>query len=199
MLVYFVLKLCLTVIESAVGDMPFFDVDSSIDGMELTPAMPRPLRVSVMDKAQEREGRTTAALVSAFGYRDEAERLIIQVPKTFLTDFASIPGAARALFSPFGRHAKAAVLHDWLYAVGEPGLKATADRIFRNAMTELEVAPFARDVMYRAVDLFGDKAFDRAPADWPNTFADVLTGQTIPPLFERSAAFVGAAHGPQRF
>eukprot|EP01035_Chromulina_nebulosa_P053454 gene53454-73070_t len=86
--------------------MPFFDVGGSVDGLELTVNMPRPLTVAIMDKPQEREGRTTAALVDSFGYADLAQKLEIVVPKTFLTDFASIPGFARAVFSPFGRHAK---------------------------------------------------------------------------------------------
>lgn len=182
--------------------MPFFNVGAGGVGaaeFEISPAMPRPLNVAIMDKRQERQGRTTAALVDPFGYRDESERLIIEVPKTFLTDFASIPSWARAVVSPFGRHAKAAVLHDWLYAIGERGLRDTADRVFRNAMRELQVEGWAVDVMYGAVHVGGRKAFDRAEADWPATFANVITGDTLPPLFDRAEAFVGGPHGPKRF
>lgn len=180
--------------------MPFFNIGGgNVGDFGITPDMPRPLNVAIMDKDQEREGRTTAALVDAFGYKDNIERLIIEVPKTFLTDFASIPHWARAVLSPFGRHAKAAVLHDWLYAIGEPGLRELADRIFRNAMEELDVEGWARDLMYTAVKVGGEEAFDRAAHDWPNTFANVVSGQTIPPLFPREQGFVGKPHGPRRF
>ena len=179
--------------------MPFFDVDRPSLGFELTTGMPRPLLVAILDKAQERQGRTTAALVQSFGYRDETEKLEIVVPTTFRTDFASIPDLARIALSPFGRHAKAAVIHDWLYAIGEPGLRATADRVFLHAMVELGVDKAARDLMYGAVSIGGGGAWRRAAKDWPDTFADPVTGATIsPPPFNRDEAFVGQLHGPSR-
>lgn len=177
--------------------MPFFNVSAAgADSFKRTVGMPRPLNVAILDKAQERERRTTAVLVDPFGYRDETERLVIEVPQTFLTDFASIPGWARAVISPFGRHAKAAVLHDWLYAIGEPGLKDTADRVFRNAMTELEVDGWAKTLMYNAVKFGGGGGFSHAARDWPTTFADVLTGATLTPPFERTEAFVASPMAP---
>lgn len=181
--------------------MPFFEVGAAARevGLKLTPGMPRPLVVAILDKAQERDGRTTASLVRTFGYRDEIEKLEIVVPETFLTDFASIPDFARALFSPFGRHAKAAVVHDWLYAIGEPGLRDVSDRVFLHAMAELQVDETAREVMFAAVQAGGKKAWKRAAKDWPNTFADPVTGATItPPPFAREDAFVGKPHGPKR-
>ena len=44
--------------------------------------------MAVLDKAKEREGRTTAVLLDTFGYRDEIERLEFIVPARFVTDFA---------------------------------------------------------------------------------------------------------------
>lgn len=179
--------------------MPFFEVGRTGVGFEVTAGMPRPLVVAVMDKAQERDSRTTATLVRTFGYRDQVEKLEIVVPETFLTDFASIPDLARSVISPFGRHAKAAVVHDWLYAIGEPGLRDTADRIFLHAMTELSVDKSVRDLMFAAVQVGGKTAWRRAAKDWPKTFADTVTGATIsPPPFAREAAFVGQPHGPKR-
>lgn len=178
--------------------MPFFEPAGARVGLELTLGMPKPLVVAVLDKAQERDGRTTASLVQTFGYRDETEKLEVLVPASFLTDFASIPDLARGLYSPFGRHGKAAVVHDWLYAIGEPGLRDTADRVFLHAMTELAVEETARQIMYAAVQVGGKKAWRRAARDWPNTFADPVTGATIDPLFPREQAFVGQPHGPRR-
>ena len=175
--------------------MPFFDVGGAVNEFELTPNMPRPLTVSILDKAREREGRTTAVLVAAFGYRDDAEKLEVVVPEQFWTDFASIPGWARAVVSPFGRHAKAAVLHDWLYAVGEPGRKDVADRIFNNAMKELELEDWIRELMYGAVSIGGGDAYSRAAAEWSDTFADPITGNAVSPLFDRTEAYVGKPHG----
>lgn len=179
--------------------MPFFEPAGDRIGLELTAGMPKPLVVAVLDKAQERDRRTTASLVETFGYRDEIEKLQIVVPRSFLTDFASIPDLARGLFSPFGRHGKAAVVHDWLYAIGEPGLRDTADRVFLHAMAELEVDETAREIMYSAVKVGGKQAWRRAARDWPNTFADPVTGATTDPLFAREQAFVGQTHGPVRF
>ena len=179
--------------------MPFIEVGGTEVGLELTPGMPKPLVVAILDRAQERDGRTTASLVRTFGYRDEIEKLEIFVPETFLTDFASIPDLARSVLSPFGRHAKAAVVHDWLYSVGEPGLRDTADRVFLHAMTELKVDKAARDLMFAAVQVGGKPAWRRAAKDWPNTFADTVTGATIsPPPFARETAFVGQPNGPKR-
>jgi hypothetical protein len=178
--------------------MPFFDVGEPIVEFELTPNMPRPLKVSICDKAQEREGRTTGVLIDSFGYLDEIEKLRITVPRQFRTDFASIPGWARAIVSPFGRHAKAAVLHDWLYAIGEPGLKDIADRVFDHAMKELEVEDWARKLMYRAVRIGGAGGYANAEKDWPATFADEATGDPVDPLFARPTAYVGQPNGPQR-
>jgi hypothetical protein len=177
--------------------MPFFDVGVPLREEELTPSMPRPLSVSINDKDRERDGLTTAVLINPFGYRDDQAKLQIVVPAGFLTDFASIPGWARAIVSPFGRHAKAAVLHDWLYAIGEPGRKDVADHVFDHAMRELQVETWAREIMFGAVQVGGGHSYDRAATDWPTTFADPATGQVTPPQFTRESAFLGQPNGPK--
>jgi hypothetical protein len=163
------------------------------------PDMRVPLVVSILDRDMEEDGRTTAALMERFGYRDAVERLDIEVPADFRTDFASIPAWARWLFPPFGRHAKAAVLHDWLYAIGQPGRKAVADRVFRHAMTELEVDGWRIFAMYWAVRLGGRRGYAGAARDWASSFADGETGSALPPRFLRESAFVGQPNGPRPF
>lgn len=177
--------------------MPFFRVRGPGLAPELLPTMPVPLTVSINDKGRERDGLTTAVLVESFRYVDEIEKLSITVPAGFLTDFASIPTWARAIVPPFGRHAKAAVLHDWLYAIGEPGRKEVADNVFDHAMHELEVETWARELMVGAVRIGGQHGYDRAHQDWPETFADPVSGETAPAQFARETAFLGQPNGPQ--
>ncbi|MDR3510009.1 MAG: DUF1353 domain-containing protein [Caulobacteraceae bacterium] len=177
--------------------MPFYRKTPAGALLAFPKDMRLPLIVSVLDVSMEVEGRTTAALMELFGYQDERERLDIEVPSCFRTDFASIPAWARGLFPPFGRHAKAAVLHDWLYAIGEPGRKAVADRVFRHAMTELRVPAWRVWVMYWAVRLGGGAGYARAATDWASSFADGETGDERTPLFDRASAFLGQPHGPR--
>jgi hypothetical protein len=177
--------------------VPFFDVGVPLREEELRPSMPRPLTISINDKDRERDGLTTAVLINSFGYQDTEAKLDIVVPAGFLTDFASIPGWARAIVSPFGRHAKAAVLHDWLYAIGEPGRKDVADHVFDHAMRELAVEGWAREIMFGAVQVGGGHGYDRAAADWSTSFANPVTGEVTPPPYPRESAFVGQPNGPR--
>ena len=79
---------------------------------------------------------------------------VISVPAGTVTDLATIPRLLWALFPPHGRYAKAAIVHDYLYA-NAIGSKAYADRIFLEAMEVLGVSRFTRMVMYGCVRLFG--------------------------------------------
>lgn len=143
------------------------------------PDLPEPLVVAVLDKDEERDGLTTAVLVYGFSYTHPASGAEVAVPAGFVTDFASIPELARSIIEAFGRHAKAAVLHDWLYAVGEPGKKWFADQIFYDAMAELGVDMWRRKIMYQAVHVGGGNGYDNAANDWPTSWADWRTGDPI--------------------
>lgn len=109
---------------------------------------------------------------------------VYQVPKWFVTDFASVPvvipslltlliswgasyyvsdlwAAMLAVFvashlglTPFGRHQLAAVLHDYLYYSGEVS-RAEADRVFRYAMADKGVFLTKRWAMWASVRCFG--------------------------------------------
>lgn len=166
--------------EAAAGDLESPTPD--LGTLEYTRSLPEPLMVSILDSPLEREGRTTAAVSRAFLYDHPASGARIVVPVGYITDFASIPPVARMAFPPFGRHAKAAVLHDWLYAVGEPNRKWFADQVFRDAMMELQVDPERRDIMYQAVHLFGGGGYGRAETEWRSSWADWRTGErTVAP------------------
>lgn len=79
---------------------------------------------------------------------------VISVPTGTVTDLATVPRLLWALFPPHGRYAKAAIVHDYLYAQAI-GSKAYADRTFLEAMEVLGVSRFTRMVMYWTVRLFG--------------------------------------------
>lgn len=70
------------------------------------------------------------------------------------TDFASVPRVFVWLLPRYGRYTKAAILHDHLCRVpDDPRPRSEADRIFREAMRELEVAFLRRWIMWAAVRL----------------------------------------------
>lgn len=81
-----------------------------------------------------------------------------QVPRGFVTDFASVPRPFWSIFPPDGKYAYAAVLHDWLYWVQDHP-KEAADRIFRSAMDDLTITDGQAAVLYQAVNLFGGSAW----------------------------------------
>lgn len=80
----------------------------------------------------------------------------------FQTDLASIPRVFWSILPPFGRYTAAAVLHDYLYQAHD-GTRLHADLVFLAAMEELKVRRWKRAVMYRAVRLFGRRAWWTTP------------------------------------
>lgn len=101
-------------------------------------------------------------LISSFEYHigsypsDE----VITVPAGTVTDLASVPRILWAIFPPHGRWAKAAIIHDYLYAQGI-GTKEYADSVFNEAMAVLGVPPLKRNLMFLAVCLFGRGAYHK--------------------------------------
>ena len=79
---------------------------------------------------------------------------IIGVPRSYVTDLASVPRALWTVFPPHGRYAKAAIVHDYLYS-NAIGSKRWADRVFFEAMGILGVPKWRKWTMYWAVRLFG--------------------------------------------
>lgn len=119
-----------------------------------------------------------------------------EVPAGYVTDFASIPRVAAWRIHPLDRHAWAALLHDWRYAVGEPGKREMADAMFLNRLEMDGVWEPRRTVMYRAVQLGGEGGFKKAPTWWDTeNFADPETGCGVRPPFFRTEAFDGQRYG----
>ena len=93
-------------------------------------------------------------LISDYIY--QIEEGVIRVPKSFVTDYASIPRIFRAIVLPYGKHSGASVVHDYLYSKGcELNIeRKKADKIFFEILKE-EVNPILARLMYIAVRVFG--------------------------------------------
>lgn len=103
-------------------------------------------------------------LLAAFEYHvgDYPSETVIRVPAGTMTDLASVPRLLWALFPPHGRWAKAAIIHDYLYAQAI-GSKAYADRTFLEAMKVLGVSWVVRTTMFWAVRVFGRGEYPKCP------------------------------------
>lgn len=84
----------------------------------------------------------------------------IAVPAGFVTDLASVPRVFWSLFRPDGDHVYAAVIHDYLYWE-QDRTRSDADAVFRQVMDELEVTAWHSKVLHKAVDFFGQSAWDQ--------------------------------------
>lgn len=96
-------------------------------------------------------------------YLENSKEVIVTIPESFTTDFASIPRIFWSIFPPFGKYTKAAVLHDFLCEAylskakwneistsKDPRVvkRKEADKIFLEAMTVTNVNKFTRNTLY---------------------------------------------------
>lgn len=84
---------------------------------------------------------------------------VITAPEGFVTDLASIPRPFRLFFPVHGKHTRAAVIHDYLYA-NQIGKRRDADQIFLGAMKVLGVSWIKRRIFYAAVRIGGAIAWN---------------------------------------
>ena len=77
------------------------------------------------------------------------------VPSGFLTDAASIPKIARIFINKWGKHARAAILHDYMYTTHCVDRKK-ADQLFLSNMLRIGVNKLKAYAMYYAVRWFGN-------------------------------------------
>lgn len=101
-------------------------------------------------------------IVSDFGYDvgDKGSDETIQVEKGFVTDFASVPRGLWFALPRWGVYGKAAIIHDWLYWK-QNKTRAQSDEIMLEAMSVLNVSFLKKQLIYRAVRLFGGLAWKR--------------------------------------
>ena len=86
---------------------------------------------------------------------------LIRVPKSFITDGASVPHSLQWLYNPYGKYINAAVVHDFLYSCyNNTGINRTlADKIFRYIMQETGVDNRTVRRFYAAVRAFGETSW----------------------------------------
>ncbi len=96
-----------------------------------------------------------AILLEEYVY--EINGYLIRVPKSFITDGASVPHSLQWLYNPYGKYINAAIVHDYLYSVyNNTGINRTlSDKIFRHIMKETGVDSRIVRKFYAAVKYFG--------------------------------------------
>lgn len=144
--------------------------DAAANGAEVLFELPNDgfvsaLAIMLIPPKEEKEGRRIAAVAAPFGFvgkLSRKERIAVITPRGYVTDFASIPPFGQIFISPFGKHAEAAVIHDWLYTMGKKGDKKgrrMADKAFIKALKLLHVNWFKRQIMYMAVRFGGESGY----------------------------------------
>lgn len=89
----------------------------------------------------------------------------VTVPRNTLTDGASIPKVFWSVLYPFGAWFPAAVIHDFLYSIGNDDYtRDEADFIFLEAMYNVGVPWHRRHVIHAAVRMFGGRSFKGKPS-----------------------------------
>lgn len=89
---------------------------------------------------------------------------IIEAPEGLITDGASVPRALWSVFDPFGEYFKAAVIHDFLYSPANILWdRWDSDAVFKEAMFNTGMPWHRREIIYRAVRMFGAPSFKGRP------------------------------------
>ena len=101
-------------------------------------------------------------LLSTLQYRSQRLGRVVAVPAGFVTDFASVPRVP-VVYTAFGNRAhRESVVHDYLYQT-HLVTKATADRIFFEAMGARGKKWWIRLAMYMGVVVAGHNSYNSGP------------------------------------
>lgn len=128
----------------------------------------------IVDKEKSGDDKRLAVLNRGwtFAFADEQKYTIVPVSERYVTDFASVPPWLHWLVPPFGAHTEAAIVHDWLYAIGGDAKdRQRADEIFYIAMRKSGVADWRARLMFTGVRIGGSHAFGR-DNEWSRRFYD---------------------------
>lgn len=105
----------------------------------------------------------------------------IVAPKSFRTDFASVPRLPLAYLLVGGKGKKAAVIHDFLYSggmvYGMPVSRQEADAVFAEALKATGYGPLVVNLMYAGVRLGGWWSFKEPNLAQPEGVADRMAGE----------------------
>lgn len=128
------------------------------------------------------KGPTSWELVWPLEYHGKYDKWT--VPSGFVTDFASVPQILWSILPPYGKHTKAAIVHDWLY-LKRPAVRvrdrrgrfiaggwvrisrSDADGVFLRIMRECGSSWWRRTVMYLGVRLGGWYMWNKYRANGP--------------------------------
>lgn len=120
----------------------------------------------LVDRDPTRGNRRVGILTDDWPYCYDPDGSVFVIARGFDTDFASIPNFARFYINPTSDYVmEAAIVHDWLYAVGKEGDqqgRLYADDVFRFVLKESGVNFVRRNIMHRAVRMGGGNAYGRA-------------------------------------
>jgi hypothetical protein len=86
----------------------------------------------------------------------------VDVPKGFVTDFATIPRVFWTMLRPDGEYTYAAIVHDYLYWT-QTRTREVSDQIFRHSMEDFNVSPSVASVVHSAVRIRGGSYWDDVP------------------------------------
>jgi hypothetical protein len=147
----------------------------------VVPSSLTPQPVILFNKVKN--GRKLFTLNEEFPYCDAATGRVIVVPKWYVTDFASVPWYGQGVIDPQGPTARAAIIHDWLYAIAEKGKRLEADDTFYRAMIAFGVDEWHARLAYNAVRTGGEKGYG-LKGDW--SFIDPTRPDVLqPPPFAK--------------
>ncbi len=94
-------------------------------------------------------------LIHRFGHTPH----VLIVPAGFVTDLASVPDIAEPLLPRNGEYSTAAIIHDYLYWT-QSCTREQADNLMSVVMKETGVVPWKELLIYGAVRLGGQRAWD---------------------------------------
>jgi hypothetical protein len=114
-------------------------------------------------------------IVSDFSYDvgTEGSNDRVNVKTGFVTDFASVPRMLWWALPKWGTYGNAAVIHDWLYW-DQSRTRKEADAIMLEAMDVLNVSGIKKNLIYRAVRIFGEWAWNRNKWDKESGFNRII-------------------------
>jgi hypothetical protein len=90
-----------------------------------------------------------------YKYKDK----LIEMPIGFKTNYGSVPMIFQNIISASGKATYGYVLHDYLYHTGM-FTRDECDKILRKVMVELGVSPWRASVVYYALKVGGQKAWN---------------------------------------
>ncbi|WP_339928979.1 DUF1353 domain-containing protein [uncultured Brevundimonas sp.] len=152
-----------------------------------SPIIPKPVFLDREDIRAGRGNRLVYALDRDFHYCSRALNAVITVPRSFVTDFISVPSLLQWAKKPHAPGYQAAIIHDWLYASGGGGEAARerADYVFYEALGDYGVSDTERSRLHFAVRQGGSRGYG-LKGDW--MFVDPDTGLTLDPPLPRDLA-----------